>query len=103
MIAWTLAALPGPLTTVIRDGARKLTEQAIEAELAALMTAIAEDKLEDGRARLVRHGPLPEREGLTGVGPVPVKVPRARIEALAAGEWIETGANLTAIHCPAGA
>lgn len=69
---------PDPLTGVIRDGARKLIGQAIEAELAALMASFAGDKLEDGRARLVRHGHLPEREILTGVGPVPVKVPRVR-------------------------
>ena len=69
---------PDPLTEVIRDGARKLIEQAIEAELAALLTTIADQKLEDGRARLVRHGHLPEREILTGVGPVAVKVPRVR-------------------------
>ena len=69
---------PDPLTEVIRDGARKLIEQAIEAELAALLAAIADQKLEDGRARLVRHGHLPEREILTGVGPVAVKVPRVR-------------------------
>ena len=69
---------PDPLTGVIRDGARRLIEQALEAELAALMAAFAEDKLEDGRARLVRHGHLPEREVLTGVRPVPVKVPRVR-------------------------
>ena len=42
---------PDPLTGVIRDGARKLIEQAIEAELAALMASFAGDKLEDGRAR----------------------------------------------------
>jgi len=29
-------------------------------------------------ARLVRHGHLPEREVMTGIGPVPVKVPRVR-------------------------
>ena len=52
---------PDPLTDVIRDGARKLIEQAIEAELAALMVSFAGDKLEDGRARLVRHGHLPGR------------------------------------------
>jgi transposase-like protein len=63
---------------VIRDGVRKLIKQAIEAEVAALMASFANDKLEDGRARLVRHGHLPEREILTGVGPVPVKVPRVR-------------------------
>src|SRR6056297_1057081 len=69
---------PDPLTDVIRDGARKLIEQAIEAELATLMVASAKDKLDDGRARLVRHGHLPEREVMTGVGSVPVKVPRVR-------------------------
>ncbi|SEP16601.1 Transposase, Mutator family [Salinihabitans flavidus] len=66
------------MTDVIRDGARKLIEQAIEAELATLMAASAKDKLDDGRARLVRHGHLPEREVMTGVGSVPVKVPRVR-------------------------
>ncbi len=69
---------PDPLTDLIRNGARKLLEQAFEAELAALLAAFASDKLDDGRARLVRHGHLPEREILTGVGPVPVKVPRVR-------------------------
>jgi transposase-like protein len=69
---------PDPLTGLIRDGARKLIEQAIEAELATLLSAFADHKLEDGRARLVRHGHLPEREILTGVGPVAVKVPRVR-------------------------
>jgi hypothetical protein len=69
---------PDPLTDVIRSGARRLIEQAIEAELAALLSAFADHKLEDGRARLVRHGHLPEREILTGIGPVAVKVPRVR-------------------------
>ncbi|MCP5082238.1 MAG: IS256 family transposase, partial [Alphaproteobacteria bacterium] len=81
----TITELPDPsgfapdaLTDVIRDGARKLIEQAIQAELAALLAAFSEERLEDGRARLVRHGSLPEREVLTGIGPVPVKVPRVR-------------------------
>jgi transposase-like protein len=69
---------PDPLTEVIRNGARKLIEQAIEAELAGLLSAFADHKLEDGRARLVRHGHLPERDILTGVGPIAVSVPRVR-------------------------
>jgi transposase-like protein len=37
------------------------------------------DKLtEDGRQRLVRHGHLPEREVMTGIGPVPVRCSRVR-------------------------
>ncbi|SFQ14264.1 hypothetical protein SAMN04488047_13928, partial [Tranquillimonas alkanivorans] len=50
-----------PLTDVLRDGARKLIEQAIQAELAELMASFSGEKLDDGRARLVRHGHLPER------------------------------------------
>jgi transposase-like protein len=42
------------------------------------MAAFCGERLEDGRARLVRHGHLPEREVMTGIGPVPVKVPRVR-------------------------
>ena len=81
----TIASLPDPsgfsadaFTEVLRNGARKLIEQAIHAELATLMAAFSKEKLEDGRARLVRHGHLPEREVMTGIGPVPVKVPRVR-------------------------
>ena len=45
-------------TDVLRDGARKLIEQAIHAELAALLNTFSGERLEDGRARLVRHGHL---------------------------------------------
>ena len=72
-----------PFTEVLRNGARDLIEQAIHAELATLMAAFSNETLEDGRARLVRHGHLPEREVMTGIGPVPVKVPRVRDRALA--------------------
>jgi putative transposase len=33
---------------------------------------------EEGRQRLVRHGHLPEREIMTGIGPVAVRCPRVR-------------------------
>ncbi len=69
---------PDPLTDLLRSGAQHLIEQAIEAELAVLLGTYASDKMNDGRARLVRHGHLPEREVITGIGAVPVKVPRVR-------------------------
>jgi len=69
---------PDPLTDILRSGARRLIEQAVEMELAALLATHADDKTEDGRARIVRHGYLPEREVMTGIGPVSVKVPRVR-------------------------
>ena len=71
---------PDPLTDVLRAGARHLIEQAVEAELFALLSAHADDKTEDGRARLVRHGHLPEREVMTGIGPVAVRAPRCFFE-----------------------
>ena len=68
----------GPLTEVLRAGARQLLEQAVEAELEAFLAAYAERKTEDGRQRLVRHGDGPERAVLTGIGSVPVRRAKAR-------------------------
>ena len=71
-------AFSDPLTEVLRHGARALLAQAIEAEVAALLSAHAEELTADGRQRLVRHGYLPEREIMTGIGPVAVRCPRVR-------------------------
>jgi putative transposase len=67
-----------PLTGVLRNGARALLSQAVEAEVAALLGWHADKLTDDGRQRLVRHGHLPEREIMTGIGPVPVRCPRVR-------------------------
>ena len=71
-------AFDDQLTEVLRNGARTLLAQAVEAEVAGFLAKHAECKTEDGRARIVRHGHLPEREVMTGIGPVPVKQPRVR-------------------------
>ena len=67
-----------PLTEVLRNGARALLAQAVEAEVAALLSGHADEMTEGGRQRLVRHGHLPEREIMTGIGPVAVRCPRVR-------------------------
>ena len=67
-----------PLTEVLRNGARALLAQAVEAEVAALLSGHADKLTDDGRQRLVRHGHLPEREIMTGIGPVAVRCPRVR-------------------------
>ena len=67
-----------PLTEVLRNGARALLTQAVEAEVAALLSGHAGKLTEDGRHRLVRHGHLPEREIITGIGAVAVRCPRVR-------------------------
>jgi putative transposase len=70
-----------PLTEVLRDGARALLSQAVEAEVAALLSYHADKLTDDGRQRLVRHGHLPERKIVTGIGPVAVRCPRVRDRA----------------------
>ena len=82
-----------PLTDLLRSGAQQLIQQAVEAELSTLLENYSSERTEEGRARLVRHGHLPEREVMTmarqaiwqsqvcregGIGAVPVKVARVR-------------------------
>ena len=71
-------AFADPLTEVLRNAARALLVQAVEAEVAALLSAHADKLTDDGRQRLVRHGSLPEREIMTGIGPIAVRCPRVR-------------------------
>ena len=67
-----------PLTELLRTGARKLIAEAVQAELEETLQQYADEKTGDGRQRVVRNGYQPEREILTGVGPVKVKVPKVR-------------------------
>ena len=67
-----------PLTEILRAGAKRLIEQAVEAEFAAFLTSHADLKLPDGRQRVVRHGHDPVRPIQTGIGPVEVEKPKAR-------------------------
>lgn len=69
------------LTEVLRDGARTLLAQAIEAEVAEFLAGHADKRDALGRARLVRNGHLPERTVQTGIGAVTVKAPRVRDRA----------------------
>jgi putative transposase len=78
-----------PLTAVLRSGARRLLEQAIEAEVEAFLASKKELTLPDGRDRMVRHGHGPARTIQTGIGPVEVQRVKVRDRASGhAGERI---------------
>jgi putative transposase len=62
----------------LRRGARDLIEQAVEAELKQLLEPYANVTDLAGRQAVVRNGFLPEREILTGLGPVAVRIPKVR-------------------------
>jgi putative transposase len=66
------------LTEILRQGARNLVLQAVETEFASFLQSHEHEELGDGRKRIVRHGHLPERKVITGIGAIPVKVPRSR-------------------------
>ena len=67
-----------PLTEILRSGAKRLVQQAVEAEFAAFLARHADLELPDGRRRVVRHGHDPVRPIQTGIGPVEVAKPKAR-------------------------
>ena len=78
-----------PLTAVLRNGARRLLAQAIEAEADAFLASMRGVQLPDGRDRLVRHGHGPERLVQTGIGAVAVQRVKVRDRGMtAAGERI---------------
>jgi putative transposase len=67
-----------PLLTVLREGARRMLTQAVEAEVEAFLAAHADLTDGQGRRRLVRNGHAPERPIQTGIGPLAVSRPRVR-------------------------
>src|SRR5262249_18075057 len=81
-------AFPDDRTEILRSGARALLTQAIEAEVAEFLAKHSNLKTETGHQRVVRHGHLPEREIMTGIGPVAVRQPRVRDREAARGEPI---------------
>ena len=66
------------LSTMLREGAQRLVAQAVQAEFDDFLARVAGERLEDGRAAVVRNGFQPEREILTGLGSVRVRIPKAR-------------------------
>jgi len=69
---------PDDLTDLLREGAKRLIAQAVDAELSATLAQFADYKDDAGHRYVVRNGYLPEREILTGIGPVSVRVPKVR-------------------------
>ncbi len=66
------------LTDILRDGARRLLAQAIEAEVQEWIAGHAHLVDENGRRLVVRNGHSPEREIVTSLGPIAVQQPRVR-------------------------
>lgn len=67
-----------PITEVLRNGARKLLAQALEAEIEVFINQYTDLKDDQARRRIVRNGFMPDRKIQSGIGSIPVKAPRVR-------------------------
>ena len=73
-----LGTILDPLAEIAREGARQMLAAALKAEAASFVAQFAEERLLDGRQRVVRHGTGPERDIQTGIGAIPVQRQKVR-------------------------
>jgi transposase-like protein len=66
------------LDEIARRGAQEMLKDMLEAEVQHFIERNKDDVDESGHRHVVRNGHLPERDVLTGVGPLNVAQPRAR-------------------------
>ncbi len=69
------------LDQIVQDGAQRMLQAAIEAEVDEFLTEHAGRVDEDGRRQVVRNGRLPTRKIVTGAGQLNVTQPRVRDRA----------------------
>ena len=79
------------LGELLKKGAKQLLAQAVQAELNELLDRHKDLNLDDGRQAVVKNGFLPERTIQTGLGDIPVKVPKVRDLS---GQGIKFNSNL---------
>jgi putative transposase len=72
----------GALEIIVREGARKMLQAALEAEIEEHLSRFKHLVDEDGKRMVVRNGVMPERTVLTGAGPIPITRPRVDDRAL---------------------
>lgn len=68
----------GALESVLREGARRLLQQAVEEEVEAYIQQHSHALDESGHREVTRNGYLPTRNIQTGLGPIEVSRPRVR-------------------------
>jgi len=67
-----------PLDEIIREGARRMLQAAIDVEVDSFIKAHQDRRDEQGRRQVVKNGKLPSREILTGAGVIQVQQGRVR-------------------------
>ncbi len=68
--------LPATLDDLVREGARRVLKEALEAEVSEYVERHGAERVEDGRALVVRNGHARARQVTTRAGTVEVRAPR---------------------------
>ncbi len=71
-------AASSPLDEIVREGARRMLQAAIDAEVDDFLAQHSDRRDDRGRRLVVRNGHLPSRQILSGAGPLDVSQPRVR-------------------------
>ncbi len=66
------------LEKLLSEGARKLLQVAIENKVTEYLEGNREQRTETGQRAVVRNGYHPERQVVSGIGPIGVRQPRVR-------------------------
>ena len=67
---------PSLIDEIVREGARRMLAEALQAEVDAYIAAFAAERDENGRRLVVRNGYHQPRDALTSAGAIEVTVPR---------------------------
>ena len=85
---------PDHLWEIARVGAKRMLQEALEAEIEEFIEGHREKRLDSGRRRVTRNGHHRERPIQTGLGGVEVRVPRARDRGASGDEAIKFTSSL---------
>jgi putative transposase len=80
------------LEQLLREGAQRMLQKAIENEVQEFMQVHAGLRTEDDHQAVVRNGSMPTRQIVTGLGPLEVQQPRVRDRR--GGEKIQFSSNI---------
>lgn len=82
------------LDRLVHQGAQRMLQAAIEAEIEAFLEEHSGKRDEEGRRLVVRNGYLPRREVMTGAGQLEVNQPRARDKSPSKEDRVEFSSKI---------
>ncbi len=83
-----------PLDELVREGARRIIQAAIDSEVEAFIERHSGRVDERGRRLIVKNGSLPAREILTGAGPVEINQGRVRDKSKDPGQRVDFSSSV---------